>query len=153
VSGTPIEALVVATAKDRPTVAFADSQIDGPCFRGDKNSWQFEQEPVSAGRTVYAVDLPGHGTSDKDVSDASLDRLARAVLGFLDEVDAARAHLVGHSLGGAVVVAAAALAPERIRSLTLVAPAGFGSRPDVEYLRDFSQAHGLQHQGRRATAR
>jgi pyruvate dehydrogenase E2 component (dihydrolipoamide acetyltransferase) len=109
-------------------------------FGGDKSSWQFVQEPVAEGRTVYAIDLPGHGTSDKDVGDGSLDTLARTLLGFLDGIDVSAAHLVGHSLGGAVVVAAAALAPERVRSLTLVAPAGFGSPPDIEYLRGFSRA-------------
>jgi pyruvate dehydrogenase E2 component (dihydrolipoamide acetyltransferase) len=109
-------------------------------YGGDKNSWQFVQEPVAAGRTVYAIDLPGHGTSDKDVGDGSLDTMARTVLGFLDEIQVRTAHLVGHSLGGAVVVAAAALAPDRVRSLTLVAPAGFASPPDIEYLRGFSRA-------------
>ncbi len=109
-------------------------------YGGDKSSWQFVQEPIAAGRTVYALDLPGHGTSDKDVGDGSLDTLARTVVGFLDQFDVERAHLVGHSLGGAVVIAAAALAPSRVRSLTLVAPAGFGSPPDVEYLRGFSRA-------------
>jgi pyruvate dehydrogenase E2 component (dihydrolipoamide acetyltransferase) len=109
-------------------------------YGGDKNSWQFVQEPVAAGRTVYAIDLPGHGTSDKDVGDGSLDTLAQTVLGFLDQMEIRNAHLVGHSLGGAVVVAAAALAPERVRSLTLVAPVGFASQPDVEYLRGFSRA-------------
>jgi pyruvate dehydrogenase E2 component (dihydrolipoamide acetyltransferase) len=109
-------------------------------YGGDKSSWQFVQEPIAQGRTVYAIDLPGHGTSDKDVGDGSLDTLARTVLGFLDEIEVGKAHLVGHSLGGAAVVAAAGLAPERVRSLTLVAPAGFGSPPDVEYLRGFSQA-------------
>jgi pyruvate dehydrogenase E2 component (dihydrolipoamide acetyltransferase) len=109
-------------------------------FGGEKGSWQFVQEPIADGRTVYAIDLPGHGTSDKDIGDGTLDTLARTVLGFLDQIDVPAAHLVGHSLGGAVVVAAAAAAPERVRSLTLVAPAGFGSPPDVDYLRGFSRA-------------
>ena len=109
-------------------------------YGGDKGSWQFVQEPIATGRRVYALDLPGHGSSEKDVGDGSLDTMAAAVLGFLDQVDAERAHLVGHSLGGAVVVAAAAMAPERVRSLTLLAPAGFGSRPNVGYLRGFQAA-------------
>jgi pyruvate dehydrogenase E2 component (dihydrolipoamide acetyltransferase) len=110
-------------------------------YGGDRSSWQFVQEPIAAsGRRVYALDLPGHGSSDKDVGDGSLDTLAAAVLGFLDELEIDRAHLVGHSLGGAVAIAAAATAPARVRSLTLVAPAGFGSPPDTEYLRGFAAA-------------
>jgi len=108
-------------------------------YGGDKNSWLFVQEPLSRGHTVHALDLPGHGASDKDVGDGSLDTLARTVAGFLDAVGAGRAHLVGHSLGGAVVAAVAAAAPDRVRALTLVAPAGFGA-VDADYLRGFAAA-------------
>jgi len=30
-------------------------------YGGDKNSWLFVQEPLSAQATVHAIDLPGHG--------------------------------------------------------------------------------------------
>jgi len=109
-------------------------------FGGDKNSWLFVQQPLSETHLVYALDLPGHGQSGKDVGDGSLDTLAAVVLGLLDEVGAGRAHLVGHSLGGAVVAAVAAAAPDRVASLTLLAPAGFGSAADAEYLRGFAAA-------------
>lgn len=109
-------------------------------YGGDKNSWLFVQEPLSANRTVHALDLPGHGESTKDVGDGSLATLAGAVLGFLTEQGIEQAHLVGHSLGGAVVVAAAAEAPERVSSLTLVAPAGFGTEVNAAYLRGFASA-------------
>jgi pyruvate dehydrogenase E2 component (dihydrolipoamide acetyltransferase) len=109
-------------------------------YGGDKNSWLFVQEPLSKGRTVHAIDLPGHGESTKDVGDGSLDTLAGVVLGFLDDKDIERAHLVGHSLGGAVVTAAAAKAPGRVASLTLVAPAGFGQGINADYVRGFASA-------------
>ncbi|WP_419996169.1 acetoin dehydrogenase dihydrolipoyllysine-residue acetyltransferase subunit [Streptomyces boninensis] len=109
-------------------------------YGGDKNSWLFVQEPLAAGRTVHALDLPGHGDSAKDVGDGSLETLADTVLGFLDAVGARHAHLVGHSLGGAVATAAAARAPGRIRSITLVSPAGYGPSVDAAYLRGFATA-------------
>lgn len=109
-------------------------------YGGDKDSWLFVQEPLSAHATVHAIDLPGHGESTKDVGDGSLDTLANAVLGYLAAQDIHGAHLVGHSLGGAVVTAAAAADPSRIASLTLVAPAGFGSQINAEYLRGFAAA-------------
>jgi pyruvate dehydrogenase E2 component (dihydrolipoamide acetyltransferase) len=109
-------------------------------FGGDKNSWLFVQQPLSEEHTVHALDLPGHGASTKDVGDGSLDTLADTLLGFLDAVGVERAHLVGHSLGGAVVAAAAARAPERVASLVLLAPAGFGADVDAEYLRGFASA-------------
>jgi len=109
-------------------------------YGGDRNSWLFLQEPLAARHRVYALDLPGHGTSAKDVGDGSVDLLADAVLGVLDAVGSDRAHLVGHSLGGAVVLAAAARSPGRIASLTLFAPAGFGPSISAGYVRGFAAA-------------
>ena len=59
---------------------------------------------------------------------------------MLDALGADRAHLVGHSLGGAVALAAAARDPGRIASLTLIAPAGFGAEINTGYLRGFADA-------------
>ncbi|HWD01057.1 MAG TPA: acetoin dehydrogenase dihydrolipoyllysine-residue acetyltransferase subunit [Amycolatopsis sp.] len=109
-------------------------------YGGDKNSWLFVQEPLADGRTVHALDLPGHGESTKDVGDGSLTTLANAVLGLLEALNVTKAHLVGHSLGGAVITAAAALQPDKVSSLTLVAPAGFGSEINAGYLRGFANA-------------
>jgi len=113
-------------------------------YGGDRNSWLFLQEPLAAKYRVYALDLPGHGTSAKDVGDGTLGVLADAVTGVLDAVlisgGADRAHLVGHSLGGAVALAVAAGDPGRIASLTLIAPAGFGPEINAGYLRGFADA-------------
>ncbi|MEV3856317.1 alpha/beta fold hydrolase [Streptomyces sp. NPDC050095] len=53
-------------------------------YGGDKDSWLFVHEPLAARHTVYALDLPGHGDSTKDVGAGTLDVLADAVTGFLD---------------------------------------------------------------------
>lgn len=141
--GSPVSG--IAEVAGRP-LAYATSG-NGPeeivlvhGYGGDKNSWLFVQEPLAARHTVYALDLPGHGESGKDVGDGSLASLATAVTGFLDALGIERAHLVGHSLGGAVVTAVAAAVPDRIRSLTLIAPAGYGPDVDDSYLRGFAEA-------------
>jgi pyruvate dehydrogenase E2 component (dihydrolipoamide acetyltransferase) len=108
-------------------------------FGGDATSWLLVLEPLAEGRTVYAIELPGHGGSTKEVGDG-FDTLVGAVVGFLDAEGVARGHLVGHSLGGAVVTAVAAGAPDRAASLTLVAPAGFGPEANADYLRGFAAA-------------
>ena len=77
-------------------------------YGGDKNSWLFVQEPISADRATYALDLPGHGASSKDVGDGSVATLASSLLGFVNELGLPRVHLVGHSVGGAVATVAAA---------------------------------------------
>jgi pyruvate dehydrogenase E2 component (dihydrolipoamide acetyltransferase) len=109
-------------------------------YGGDKNSWLFVQQPLAESHPVHALDLPGHGASSKDVGDGSLQVLVDTVLGFLDAAGIGRAHLVGHSLGGTVAAAAARAAPDRVASLTLLAPAGFGGRPNAGYLRGFASA-------------
>ncbi len=109
-------------------------------YGGDRNSWLFIQQPLAERHRVYALDLPGHGTSGKDVGDGSLTVLTDAVVSVLDAIGAERAHLVGHSLGGAVAINVAARDPGRISSLTLIAPAGFGSEINAAYLRGFATA-------------
>jgi len=109
-------------------------------YGGDRNSWLFLQEPLAARYRVYALDLPGHGTSAKDVGEGTFGVLADAVTGVLDALGAGRAHLVGHSMGGAVALAVAARDPGRVASLTLIAPSGFGSEINAGYLRGFADA-------------
>jgi len=127
-------------------ISYAGAGADGDVillvhgYGGDRNSWLFLQEPLAARYRVYALDLPGHGTSAKDVGDGALGVLADAVTGVLDALGAARAHLVGHSMGGAVVLAVAARDPGRIASLTLIAPSGFGAEINAGYLRGFADA-------------
>jgi pimeloyl-ACP methyl ester carboxylesterase len=86
---------------------------------------------AAAGYRALAVDLPGFGRSDAlprpryfRGADAAY---ARFVPGVFDALGLADAHLVGHSLGGAVAYLGAVSAPDRISSLTLVAPGGLGT--------------------------
>ncbi|MGU7775873.1 acetoin dehydrogenase dihydrolipoyllysine-residue acetyltransferase subunit [Burkholderia sp. MR1-5-21] len=106
-------------------------------FGGDLNNWLFNHAELAAHRPVWALDLPGHGESAKAVETGSLDELADAVLALLDAQGIARAHLVGHSMGGAVAMTAAERAPERVASLTLIASAGLGSDIDRGYIDGF----------------
>jgi pyruvate dehydrogenase E2 component (dihydrolipoamide acetyltransferase) len=127
-------------------ISYAGDGADGDVvllvhgYGGDRNSWLFLQEPLAAKYRVYALDLPGHGTSAKDVGDGSIGVLADAVFAVLDALGAARAHLVGHSLGAAVALAVAARAPARVASLTLIAPSGFGPEINARFLRGFADA-------------
>jgi pyruvate dehydrogenase E2 component (dihydrolipoamide acetyltransferase) len=109
-------------------------------FGGDLNNWLFNTDALAAGRTVYAVDLPGHGGSGKDVGSGDVAEMTAAVRGFLDSQDVERAHLVGHSMGGLVAAALAVDDGGRVASLTLVAPAGFGDEIDRDYIEGFIAA-------------
>jgi pyruvate dehydrogenase E2 component (dihydrolipoamide acetyltransferase) len=106
-------------------------------YGGDLNNWMFNQETLAANHTTYALDLPGHGGSTKAVGDGSLDVLTAAVVAFMDAMGIAKAHLVGHSMGGATALALAASAGERVASATLLAPAGLGPEINMDYIDGF----------------
>jgi pimeloyl-ACP methyl ester carboxylesterase len=86
-------------------------------------SWRFTLPALSKHATVYAVDMPGAGFSDRPPNPTCSFRAhAERLLRFLDSADVESCDLLGTSHGGAIVMMAAALAPERIRRLILVAP-------------------------------
>ncbi|TAM75478.1 alpha/beta hydrolase [bacterium] len=82
--------------------------------------------PVLARRyRCIAYDLHGCGASEKGPGAYEVAALGDQAVGVLDALGVERAHVVGHSLGAKVALAAAALAPERVRSLVLEAPPAF----------------------------
>jgi len=110
-------------------------------FGGNLENWILNQAALAAGgRTVAALDLPGHGESLKSVDDGSLDELASVVLAYMDFMDFGEAHLVGHSMGSAVCLTVQQRAPDRVRSLSLIAPAGVGQAVNKEYIQAFTEA-------------
>jgi len=109
-------------------------------FGGDLNNWMFNQPVLSEGHDVLALDLPGHGRSSKQIGAADLASLAGMLADFLDAVGIPRAHLVGHSLGGAIALQAAVQEPERVAGLTLLAPAGLGPEINADFIEGFIAA-------------
>jgi pyruvate dehydrogenase E2 component (dihydrolipoamide acetyltransferase) len=89
-----------------------------------------------AGRTVLAVDLPGHGQSM--AGDGTLEGAEAAVERALP---AGPVGLVGHSLGAILAARVAARLGERLERLVLVAPAGLGARMDPDFLDLMANAH------------
>jgi pyruvate dehydrogenase E2 component (dihydrolipoamide acetyltransferase) len=146
VSDEPQPQLVEVGGRTISYLSLGPEEADTPVvlvhgYGGDKNSWLFVQQPLAdEGHRAIALDLPGHGASGKDVGDGSLSMLADTVVGILDALGISQAHLVGHSLGGAVAAVAAHTAPDKVASLTLLAPAGYTPEADAEYLRGFAAA-------------
>jgi pyruvate dehydrogenase E2 component (dihydrolipoamide acetyltransferase) len=110
-------------------------------FGGDINVWVFNQEALAAERTVYAIDLPGHGGSAKDVGDGDLASLVSVVEGFMDEMRIEKAHVFGHSMGGAVAGSLATSNPDRVESLVLIASVGLGEEINADYIEGFIAAN------------
>lgn len=86
-------------------------------------SWRFALPTLAHVATVYAVDMPGAGLSDRPPEGNGGFRVhAERLLRFLDDVGIECCDLLGTSHGGAVAMMTASLAPKRVRSLILVAP-------------------------------
>ncbi len=86
-------------------------------------SWRYALPILASQSAVYAPDMLGTGFSDRPRElDCGFRASAQRLLRFLDEAGLASVDLLGTSHGGAVVMMAAALAAERVRSLILVAP-------------------------------
>ena len=89
---------------------------------------------------MLAFDLPGHGQSLGGSEAGNAGIAAKAVLQSLTDLDIGATHLAGHSLGGATAALIALMAPERVRSLTLLAPGAFGPEVNHRLLRRFAAA-------------
>ena len=74
------------------------------------------------GRTVLAVDLPGHGRSAGPALE-SIEALADWMLAVLDAAGVGSAALVGHSMGSLIALETAARAPGRATHLVMVGTA------------------------------
>jgi pyruvate dehydrogenase E2 component (dihydrolipoamide acetyltransferase) len=106
-------------------------------FGGDKNNWLFNHEALASTNTVYALDLPGHGNSDKNIDDPTFSGFAKVLLGFADALKLEEFHLVGHSLGGAISLSTVLESPDRIKSVTVISSVALGKEIDAEFLRAF----------------
>ena len=66
---------------------------------------------------VIALDLPGHGRSDKPKAEAAYGlAIIDDLVSLLDHLKVKQAHVVGYSLGGMIAVKFLALHPERAKS-------------------------------------
>lgn len=89
---------------------------------------------------LIAPDLPGFANSTHDVPDYSIRAHARYVLQLLDQLHIQRAHFVGFSMGGGVVLNLADIAPERIASITLLSAIGV---QEMELLGEYHLNHAI----------
>jgi pimeloyl-ACP methyl ester carboxylesterase len=98
---------------------------------------------AAAGFRTMAVDLPGHGASEGPALH-TIEDLAVWTAGFLDAVDAPRAHLVGHSMGALIALELAAVVPARVASLALLGvAASMAVNPDLLAASERNDGHGL----------
>ena len=93
---------------------------------GSLHDWDPQIADLSAQFRVIAVDLPGHGESDKIPGDYSLSAHAATIRDLLVALGVDSASMVGHSFGGGVAMQMLYLFPEMVDGICLIASGGLG---------------------------
>lgn len=86
----------------------------------DSSYWQAQMDAFAASYRVLAIDLAGHGQSGIGRKDYTISAFADDVERVIDHLDLRKAVLVGHSMGGSVIIETAQRMPERVTKLIAV---------------------------------
>ncbi len=98
------------------------------CFTCSINWWDGMIPLLAREHRVVAMDLLGHGGSEKPTSGYSIPEQADLVAAALGRLGVREAEVVGHSLGGPVSIALAEQSPELVNRLVII-----DSIPDTSY--------------------
>ncbi len=98
------------------------------CFTCAIDWWDGMVPRLAATHRVIAVDLLGHGGSEKPASGYSIENQADLVAQVLGRLGVRDAEVVGHSLGGPVSIALAEQSPQLVDRLVVI-----DSIPDTSY--------------------
>jgi aminoacrylate hydrolase len=115
-----------------------------PGLGGDGRFWNGVIALLEDRHRLIAVDHRGAGRSDRPEGEYRIGTIAGDILGILDQEGVERAHLVGHSTGGAIVQALAIDAPGRSLSATI---SGSWARPDARLRMLFAVRASLLREG------
>jgi pimeloyl-ACP methyl ester carboxylesterase len=120
----------------------------------DHTVWQLQARWFAwHGHSVLAIDLPGHGRSDGPPI-GSVPELAQWLGRAMDAAGLRQAAIVGHSMGGAIALEAAAAMPDRVARIALLGTAAAipvnkdllaaaRETPERAYLMMTAWSHGL----------
>jgi (E)-2-((N-methylformamido)methylene)succinate hydrolase len=85
--------------------------------------WESIAATMSRNFMVVRYDLRGHGNSSKVPGPYTLDMFAKDATDLLDHLGVVRAHMAGHSLGGAIAITFASRYPQRVERLAVLSAA------------------------------
>jgi Predicted hydrolases or acyltransferases (alpha/beta hydrolase superfamily) len=90
------------------------------CWSCDSSYWQAQVNYFAADYRVIAIDLAGHGQSGMGRKDYTISAFADDVERVVNSLDLKKVILVGHSMGGSVIIETAQRIPERVAGLVAV---------------------------------
>lgn len=94
-------------------------------FAANKDNWVRMAANLTGRYQVYAIDLPGHGDSSKDLDlGYSLPEQVAYLNRILDTLGLDHINLIGNSMGGAIAALYTARYPDQVQTTTLFNPAG-----------------------------
>jgi len=104
-------------------------------FGGQAGQWKYQLQKFALENRVIALDLRGHGLSDKSSSGYDMPQIIQDLETALTLLKVkGKIVLVGHSFGGAVVTEYALKNPDRVERLILIATAGeFKLQPALKF--------------------
>ena len=91
-------------------------------------TWSDNIDSLSRYYKVYALDLPGHGLSQKPEVNYTLDFATNFALSFMDALGIEHAGLIGHSVTGSLCLNLATRFAGRVDSLILVGSTGLNKK-------------------------
>src|SRR6266542_552180 len=103
-----------AAGKGDPALVFVH------CGGCERSFWDGQVAHFAAKHRVVALDLAGHGQSGAGRKDWTMPAFGQDVVSVVDALGLKRVVLIGHSLGGPVVLEAARRMPGRVAGLVLV---------------------------------
>lgn len=96
----------------------------------DKSGWVRFARCLFPRLSLVIPDLPGHGDSVADIAlDYGIEAQAARLRELLAALDIKRVHLIANSMGGAIALQLAYVAPELVSSLVLIDAAGAETTP------------------------
>lgn len=94
-------------------------------FGGQATQWRYQLRHFAFAHRVVALDLRGHGRSDKPAGRYLLEEIVGDVVAAVERLQLAQPLLlVGHSFGGAIATEYALAHPAQVEHLVLIATAG-----------------------------
>jgi 3-oxoadipate enol-lactonase len=123
-----VSAVAVSYSEDGP--ADAPVVLLSNSLGSTRSMWDAQVPALAERFRVITYDARGHGTSPVPPPPYTLDDLVDDAVALLDEVGAARAHLVGLSLGAMTFLRLAARHPERVDRLVVMCTTAYYGSPD-----------------------